>query len=111
MDDASICHHLEQLATHLEIAVRYEPAAGKAGFCTLRGQKTVFVDESLPLRSRAAALAHVLCEFDTEDVFVPPVVRSLLQECRENGLRAATQPALSAGAQAEDETLSLSSCP
>ena len=82
MDDDNICHHLEQLAAHLDIEVRYEPSAGKVGFCTLRGRKTVFVDERLPLRSRAAALARVLAQFDTEDIFLPPVVRQLLQDCR-----------------------------
>ncbi len=83
MDEDNICHHLEQLAVHLDIEVRYEPSAGKSGFCTLRGQKTLFIDERLPLRSRAVALARTLCDFDTEDVFLPPVVRQLLQECRD----------------------------
>jgi hypothetical protein len=89
MDEDNICHHLEQLAVHLAIQVRYEPSAGKAGFCTLRGQKTLFIDERLPLKSRAVALARVLCEFDTEDVFLPPVVRKFLQDCRETASRTA----------------------
>ncbi len=79
MDDETICHHLEQLATHLEIAVRYEPAAGKAGYCVLKGEKVIFIDHRLSQRSRAAALARMLCSFDSEDLFLPPLVRSLLE--------------------------------
>ena len=78
MDDETICHHLEQLATHLEIAVSYEPTAGKAGFCVLNGEKVIFIDHRLSQRNRAAALARMLCGFDSEDIFLPPVVRSLL---------------------------------
>ncbi len=83
MDDDTICHHLEQLAAHLEIEVRYEPSAGKAGLCTLHGQRTIFVDERLNLKNRATALARLLCQFDSEDMFLPPVVRDLLESCRQ----------------------------
>ena len=98
MDDDTICHHLEQLATHLDIAIRYEPSAGKAGFCTLHGQKTIFVDERLNLKNRAGALARILCRFDSEDLFLPPLVRELLETCRriedeENGTQEGPQAA------------------
>ena len=83
MDDDTICHHLEQLAAHLEIKVRYEPSAGKAGLCILHGEKTIFVDERLNLKNRANALARLLCPFDSEDMFLPPVVRELLGACRQ----------------------------
>ena len=82
MDDETVCHHLEQLAAHLEIAVRYEPAAGKAGYCVLRGERTILVDHRLSQRNRAAALARVLCRFDSEDIFLPPVVRGMLETGR-----------------------------
>jgi hypothetical protein len=83
MDDDTICHHLEQLATHLDVTVRYEPSAGKAGYCLLNGAPTIFIDLRMTLKQRAAALARMLCRHDCEDVFLPPVVRSLIDECRE----------------------------
>lgn len=79
MDDETICHHLEQLAAHLEICIRYEPSAGKAGYCVLRGEKTIFIDQRLSQRGRGAALARMLCTHDCEDVFLPPVVREMLE--------------------------------
>jgi len=90
MDDDTICHHLEQLASHLEIAVRYEPTAGKAGYCVLKGERVIFIDHRLSQRNRAAALARMLCGFDSEDMFLPPVVRTMLETGRrvENGLPA-----------------------
>jgi hypothetical protein len=93
MDEDNLCHHLEQLALHLGIKIRYEPSAGKAGLCTLRGEQVLFVDERLPQKSRALALARLLCRFDTEDVFLPPVVRKLLQDCRDTALTTETQRA------------------
>ncbi len=92
MDDDTICHHLEQLAAHLEITIRYEPSAGKAGLCTLHGQKTIFVDERLNLKSRANALARLLCQFNSEDLFLPPVVRELLERCRQLESEEGTTP-------------------
>jgi len=82
MDDDTICHHLEQLAEHLQVTVRYEPSAGKAGYCLLNGEPTIFIDQRLTLKQRAAALARMLCRFECEDVFLPPVVRSLIEESK-----------------------------
>lgn len=82
MDDDSVCYHLEQLAKHLQIIVRYEPSAGKAGYCVLNGERTIFIDQRMTLRQRAVALARMLCHFDCEDVFLPPAVRSLIEESR-----------------------------
>jgi len=82
MNDDTICHHLEQLATHLQVIVRYEPSAGKAGYCVLNGEPTIFIDQRMTLKQRAAALARMLCRFDCEDVFLPPVVRSLIDESK-----------------------------
>jgi hypothetical protein len=82
MDDDTICHHLEQLAEHLQVTVRYEPSAGKAGYCVLNGEPTIFIDQRLTLKQRAAALARMLCRFECEDVFLPPVVRSMIDESK-----------------------------
>jgi hypothetical protein len=89
VDDETLCHHLEQLAAHLDVSVRYEPSAGKAGYCLLNGEPTIFIDSHLALRHRAAALARLLSGFDTEEVFLPPVVRSLLEQSREFEAKAA----------------------
>ncbi|MBM3475553.1 MAG: hypothetical protein FJX75_19990 [Armatimonadetes bacterium] len=83
MDDDTLCHHLEQLAVHLQVTIRYEPSAGKAGYCLLNGEPTIFIDQRMTLKQRAAALARMLCRFDCEGVFLPPVVRSLIDEGRE----------------------------
>jgi len=83
MDDDTICHHLEQLARYLDVYVRYEPSAGKAGYCILNGERTIFIDHHLSLRQRAAALARMLCQFDCEGLFLPPVVRAMIDASRE----------------------------
>jgi len=82
MDDDTLCHHLEQLAVHLQVTIRYEPSAGKAGYCVLNGEPTIFIDQRMTLKQRAAALARMLCQFDCEGIFLPPVVRSLIDEGR-----------------------------
>ena len=82
MDDDTICHHLEQLAEHLQVTIRYEPSAGKAGYCVLNGEPTIFIDQRMTLKQRAAALARMLCRFECEDVFLPPVVRTMIEESK-----------------------------
>ncbi|MGQ9733421.1 MAG: hypothetical protein ACUVX8_19365 [Candidatus Zipacnadales bacterium] len=82
MDDDALCHCLEQLASRLQVNVRYEPSAGKAGYCVLNGERTIFIDPRMTLQNRAAALARLLSPFDCEGIFLPPTVRNLLEAYR-----------------------------
>lgn len=78
MDDQTILHHLEELAGHLGVELRYEAAAGRAGLCVLRGKKVAIIDDSLRVAERVEALASIFADQPTEDIYLPPAVRERL---------------------------------
>lgn len=92
MDDETALHHLEELAGGLDIELRYEAAAGRAGLCVLRGRKTAVIDESLRVAERAEALAMILADEPIEDVYLPPAVRERIVACRERKKAEANPP-------------------
>ena len=79
MDDDELLLRLEDLAKALDIEVRYEPTEGRSGGGVLRGRKVAVVDEALSPHGRLEALAAILAREDTEGMYLPPVVRELLE--------------------------------
>lgn len=94
MDDETVLHHLQELAAGLDIELRYEAAAGRAGLCVLRGKKTAVIDENLRVAERAEALAMILADEPIEDVYLPPAVRERIMACRERKKTEENPPAL-----------------
>lgn len=82
MDDHEMLETLEDLATRLGIQVRHEPAGGQSGSGMLHGKRIAVIDAGLSLRERVEALAAILAEQDHEGLFLPPVVRELLEDPR-----------------------------
>ncbi len=81
MDDDTVLMRLEDLARALGIVIRYEPTEdGRSGVCRLRGVKTVIIHSGLPTGARVGALVDVLAEEDTEGIYLPPVIREMLQQ-------------------------------
>ena len=78
MEDEELLRKLEALARALDIDVRYEETEGRSGSAVLRGRKVALVDAGLSVRGRVEALAAILAREDTEGVYLPPVVRGLL---------------------------------
>lgn len=79
MDDEELLENLEDLAERLGIEVRYEPTDGRSGSGVVRGEKVAIIDSEQPLRARADSLARILAAEDHEHVYLPPVVRALLE--------------------------------
>ena len=71
---------LEDLAKLLGVQVRYEPTGGRSGAGVLHGEKVAVINSEQPLRERVEALAAVLAKEDSEHVYLPPVVRELLEK-------------------------------
>ncbi len=80
VDHETVLHHLEELAKRLGIEVRYEAAAGRVGKAMLRGKKIAVVDASLRVVDRVAALASLLADEEINGVYLPPAVRSRIDD-------------------------------
>lgn len=81
MDDDTVLTKLEDLARALDIVIRYEPTEdGRSGVCRLRGIKTVIIHSGLPAGARISALVDALAKEDTEGIYLPPVIREMLEQ-------------------------------
>jgi hypothetical protein len=73
---------LEKLASELDVDVTYEPMGGLVqgvgGLCRLRGRYRIIVDRKLKPPERLQVVADALRRFDTDEHFVSPQVRRLL---------------------------------
>ncbi|KPL05640.1 hypothetical protein AMJ85_11485 [candidate division BRC1 bacterium SM23_51] len=73
---------LEAVAARLSIPVRYERGEMHGGLCRVRGQWQVIINADLADEEKAEILAESLAQTDLESVYVPPRVRRLLDEVR-----------------------------
>jgi hypothetical protein len=78
---------LEAAAKQLGVRVRYEAlaavtAAGSGGLCRVKGEWSVIIDRKTSASERATMLAEALAAFDTDQLFLPPKVREMVQHHR-----------------------------
>jgi len=96
MKPEQITEALEQAATALGIAVRYETmtgdAAGGGGLCKLKGSWCVIIDRKTTPADRAATLIDALAGFDTDALYLPPKVREALAAKRTERVDASVTP-------------------
>jgi hypothetical protein len=76
---------LEAAASQLGVRVRYDALSGalaSGGLCKVKGEWLVIIDKKASPAERATILAEALASFDTDQVFLPPKVRELVQQHR-----------------------------
>lgn len=78
---------LEETAQRFGIAVRYERFDGadvavRDGLCLVKGEKVLFVEKRRALHEKIRVLAMAISDLDSEDTYVPPVVRELIDSMR-----------------------------
>ena len=83
MNDTTILQNLEAIAEKLNIKVNYENLRkrhvfSKGGFCRLKDDKIVIIDNTLNLSEKIDVLADALSQLDLEDMYMPPAVRKIL---------------------------------
>ncbi len=83
LSDTLLLQHLENLATLLEIAVRYESLADEeisihSGGCKLSGRSVIIIDQHLPPLEQARILARELSRYDLESFYLLPRVRDFI---------------------------------
>lgn len=83
MNETTILQNLEAIAEKLNIKVNYENLRkrhvfSKGGFCRLKEDKIVIIDNTLNLSEKIDVLADALSRLDLEDMYMPPAVRKIL---------------------------------
>jgi hypothetical protein len=87
MESYKVLEHLEGLAHKLGIEVVYqrlgtdEYSTG-GGLCKVKGTYKVFLDRSEPTERRIQILSRALSSFDSDEVYVLPAVREILEKAQ-----------------------------
>ncbi|OGP86334.1 MAG: hypothetical protein A2Z08_04095 [Deltaproteobacteria bacterium RBG_16_54_11] len=87
MQSRQVLEHLEDLAERLGVEIVYqklgeEEFSVRGGLCKVNGSFKVFIDRSKPVEDRIKILAHGLSSFDTEEVYLFPYIREILDNAR-----------------------------
>ena len=79
MDYVNMLRELESLAAELAIEVRYEHIEGMGGLCRYGGKAYLIMPIDLPRVQRIDALVDALARQPTDEIFLRPDVRNLLE--------------------------------
>jgi hypothetical protein len=85
MESYKVLEHLEGLARKLGVEVVYQGLAmdeysSGGGLCKVKGAYKVFLDRSEPTERRIQILARALSSFNSDEVYVLPAVREILEK-------------------------------
>ena len=87
MDLQKALEYLEDLAERLGVEIIYENLGRedfpvKGGLCMVKGAHKIFVDPCEPVETRIEILARALSSFDTEEIYLRPFVREILEKAQ-----------------------------
>lgn len=96
MKQELVLEQLEDLAEKLAIRIQYEDLnkSGiklRGGSCRVVGEKRIIIDKRLKVNEKVEILANELSKLNLEDVFIPPLIKSLLGKEEEKS-REKTEP-------------------
>ncbi len=85
MNDKDILHHLESIASALNLKVSYAEFAGadwrtSSGLCRVGDDLHIIVDKHLSVGERASVLCRCLKGFNLEGLYCPPLIRQRIEE-------------------------------
>jgi hypothetical protein len=87
MQSRKVLQYLENLAEKLGIDILYEKLGEeepsiRGGICKAQKTYKIFIDQAEPTDGRIKMLTRALSSFDTEEVYLPPFVREILENAR-----------------------------
>ena len=88
MKDDALLAILEQTAEKLSIKLDYDDirkgdVVSYGDSFILRGERHILIDKKLNDREKCDLLVEILAKFDTEEVHLPPEIRTLIESERE----------------------------
>jgi hypothetical protein len=87
MQSSQVIEYLEDLAERLGVEIVYqklgeEEFSVKGGLCKINGTFKIFIDRSKSLDDQITIVAQGLSSFDTEEVYIFPFIRDVLEKAR-----------------------------
>ena len=87
MQNTRVLECLEDLAFRLGIEIVYEKlgeagSSSEGGLCKVKGVDKIFLDPCKPIEVRIEILARALSSFQTEEVYLLPFIREILEKAQ-----------------------------
>lgn len=87
MQSNQILEYLEDLAKRLGVEIIYqklgeEEFSVQGGLCKINGAFKIFIDRSKSIEDQIHIVAKGLAYFDTEEVYLFPYIRDVLEKAR-----------------------------
>ena len=87
MQSNQILEYLEDLAERLGVEIVYqklgeEEFSVKGGLCKVNGTFKIFIDRSRSVEDQINIVAEGLSSFNTEEVYLFPYIRDILEKAR-----------------------------
>ena len=87
MQSRKVLEYLEDLALRLGVEIVYEKLGEeefsvKGGLCKVKGTYKIFMDQSVTIEGQIKILASALSSFDTEEVYILPFIREILDKAQ-----------------------------
>ena len=87
MQSNQVLEYLEDLAERLGVEIVFqklgeEEFSVKGGLCKINGTFKIFIDRSKSLEDQITIVAQGLSSFDTEEVYLFPYIRDILEKAR-----------------------------
>jgi hypothetical protein len=87
MQSRQVLEYLKDLAERLGVEIVYqkleeEEFTVRGGLCKVNGNFKIFIDRSQSVEDQISIVAQGLASFDTEEVFLFPYIREVLEKAR-----------------------------
>jgi hypothetical protein len=87
MQSNQVLEYLEDLAERLGVEIVYQKLGEddfsvKGGLCKINGTFKIFIDRSKSLEDQITIVARGLSSFNTEEVYLFPYIRDILEKAR-----------------------------
>jgi len=84
MTNTQLLQEFESLAERLDVQVsRADLQGSPGGFCVIRGERRLILDQTLDIRTQVEFFARELARLPLEEIFMPPRVRDTIDSYRE----------------------------
>jgi hypothetical protein len=80
----NILDDLKELAYQMGVRVRFERGDFKGGYCLIKEDKLIVLNKLSNLQRKVITLTSALKELGIEDFYLPPKLRSIIDELADN---------------------------
>ncbi len=80
-----ILHVLEDVLQRMGIEIKYAKLYGKGGLCRVKGEWKCIINNNLSTEEKVSIIAEGMKMLSIEDIYLPPVVRELIEKGGKNG--------------------------